>query len=104
VVTADRSGILQRVDAKGVGVCAWRLGAGRSKKEDDVSMSAGVMTVAKPGDEVGAGDTILELHVDDPARLDGALDALDGAIVIGDEPPEPRPLVAERITAGSVSE
>ncbi len=103
VVTADRSGILRRVDAKAVGVCAWRLGAGRSRKEDDVSMSAGVMTLVKPGDEVRAGDTVLELHVDDPARVDDALAALEGAIEIGDDPPEPRPLVAERITAGSVT-
>lgn len=102
LVTAPRSGVVQRVDARAVGVCTWRLGAGRTQKEDDVSMSAGVMTLAKPGDEVVAGDTVLELHIDDPSRLDGALAALEDAVVIGDTPPVPRPLVAERITADSV--
>ena len=40
---------------------------------------------------------MLVLHVDDPDRLDGALAALDGAIEVGPEPPEPRPLVVDRI-------
>ena len=44
-----------------------------------------------------AGEPVLELHADDPARLAGALAALEGAIEIGPEPPEPRPLVVERI-------
>jgi thymidine phosphorylase len=51
----------------------------------------------KPGDRVEAGEPVLVLHADDPARLDGALAALDGAIEVGREPPDPRPLVVDRI-------
>jgi thymidine phosphorylase len=97
VVEAAESGYLRGLDAFGVGVAAWRLGAGRARKEDAVSASAGVICLAKPGDQVTAGQPLLELHADDEARFGRALEALDGAIQIGPRPPEPRPAVLERI-------
>src|SRR5690606_27121440 len=47
-VTAPSTGVLTRLDAYGVGVAAWRLGAGRARKEDPVSSAAGVICHAKP--------------------------------------------------------
>jgi len=99
LVEAPAAGYVQSLDARAVGVAAWRLGAGRSRKEDPVSATAGVVCLAKPGDRVEQGEPVLELHLDGRERLASALDALDGAFVIGAEPPEPRPLVLERITA-----
>jgi thymidine phosphorylase len=100
-VTADRGGWLQRLDAYAVGVAAWRLGAGRARKEDPVSASAGVICLVKPGEPVQAGQPVLELRADGEARFGPALAALDGMIIIGpDAPPEP-PLILERITAGA---
>jgi thymidine phosphorylase len=96
VVVVPESGSLSRLDAYAVGVAAWRLGAGRARKEDPVSAAAGVVMLAKPGDLVRAGQQLLELHSDDPARFDWALEALDGGYEIGD-PPAPRPLVIERV-------
>ncbi len=61
--------MLTRLDALAVGVAAWRLGAGRARKEDPVSAGAGVVLHAKPGDEVRAGEPLLELHADDPRAL-----------------------------------
>jgi thymidine phosphorylase len=46
---------------------------------------------------VAAGDVLLELHTNDDARLPAALEALEGAIVMGEGAPEPAPLVLERI-------
>jgi len=97
-VVAPVGGYLQRLDARGVGVAAWRLGAGRSRKEDDVSETAGIVCLRKPGDEVEAGEPVLELHADDPALFEPALAALAQAVVIGPEPSEPRPLVVERVS------
>jgi thymidine phosphorylase len=96
-VAAPANGYLRRLDARAVGVAVWRLGAGRSRKEDRVSPSAGAVCLRKPGDSVVAGEPVLELHVDDESRLPGALAALEGAIAVGPEPPEHRPLVIERI-------
>jgi len=97
VVPAAESGYLRRLDAFAVGVAAWRLGAGRARKEDAVSASAGVICLAKPGDQVTAGEPLLELRADDEARFGRALEALEGAIQIGARPPEPQPAVLERI-------
>ena len=73
VVTASQSGVLSRLDAFAVGTAAWRLGAGRARKEDSVSAGAGVVMLAKPGDTVRAGEPLLELHTDEPSRFDRAL-------------------------------
>ena len=98
-VTATSSGYLQRLDARAVGIAAWRLGAGRARKEDPVSAAAGVACLAKPGERVEEGQPLLELHADSPERFSHALSALEGGITIGPEEPEPRPLIIERITA-----
>jgi thymidine phosphorylase len=97
-VDADRGGVLQRLDARAVGVAAWRLGAGREKLGDAVSPSAGVVCKAKPGDQVSAGDAVLELHTDDPERFERAFGALTGAFEIGEGAPETLPLVIDTIS------
>jgi thymidine phosphorylase len=99
VLTAEATGWLRTLDARAVGVAAWRLGAGRARKEDPVSAAAGVLCLAKPGERVEAGQPVLELRADDAARLASARDALTGAIEIGEQPPSAVPLVIERITA-----
>lgn len=95
-VVAPAAGVLTRLDALAVGTAAWRLGAGRARKEDPVSAAAGVVLHAKPGDQVSAGQPLLDLHTDDSARFDSALAALNGAYDIGGIF-APSPLVDERI-------
>jgi thymidine phosphorylase len=97
VVRADTAGWLRVLDARAVGVAAWRLGAGRARKEDPVSATAGIICLAKPGERMEAGQPVLELRADDPGRFERALEALAGALEIGPEPPEPASLILERI-------
>ncbi len=96
-VVADRSGYLARLDARAVGVASWRLGAGRARKEDPVSPSAGVICRVKPGDAVVAGQTLLELHTEDDSRIAGARASLVGAFDVAESPPVNPPVVLERI-------
>jgi len=84
VLPAPASGWLAGLDALAVGTAAWRLGAGRARKEDDVSAAAGVICLAKPGDRVQAGQPVLELRADEADRFGPALAALDGAVTISD--------------------
>jgi thymidine phosphorylase len=79
VVSAPESGRLIRLDALSVGVAAWRLGAGRARKEDPVQAGAGVVLHAKPGDEVTAGEPLMTLLTDDADRFARANEALRGA-------------------------
>ncbi|MGH3660628.1 MAG: thymidine phosphorylase [Micromonosporaceae bacterium] len=96
-VRADSDGHVRRLDAYAVGLAAWRLGAGRARKEHAVSPGAGVVVRRREGEPVRAGDVVLELHADDAARFQTARDALNGGIEITPEPGPVRPLILDRI-------
>nr|WP_221375536.1 thymidine phosphorylase [Actinoplanes polyasparticus] len=97
VLRATADGVVSSVDAYGIGLAAWRLGAGRARKEDPVSFGAGVVLKVKPGDPVRAGDVLLELRADDPARIPVARATAAEAVVIGTERPTLTNLVLDRI-------
>jgi thymidine phosphorylase len=97
VVPAPATGWLTRLDAHGVGHAAWRLGAGRARKEDPVSPSAGLLCLAKEGDWVEDEQPLLELRADDESRFAAALSALGDAIEIGPERPAQTAPVIGRI-------
>jgi thymidine phosphorylase len=84
VVNAPSSGVLTRLDAMAVGLAAWRLGAGRARKEDPVQAGAGVVWHARPGDDVREGEPLFTLLSDDTSRFERALDALEGGYDVGD--------------------
>ncbi|GAA0739133.1 thymidine phosphorylase [Dactylosporangium roseum] len=97
-ITADRDGYVATMDAYAVGVAAWRLGAGRARKEDPVSSSAGIILHRKPGAAVKAGDVIMELRAEDAAKLPAALEVARTAVTVAEAPPNPRPLILDRIS------
>jgi thymidine phosphorylase len=98
-VLAPADGVLVRLDALAVGLAAWRLGAGRARKEDVVQAAAGIELHAKPGAAVRAGEPLLTLHTDTPERFDAALRDLEGGYEIAPEGarPESGPLVVDRV-------
>jgi thymidine phosphorylase len=96
LVRAARAGIVATVDALAIGTAAWRLGAGRARKEDPVSAAAGVVLHRKPGEPVRSGDPVLELRADHPARLAAGLAAARDAVVIADAARPAAPLVIAR--------
>lgn len=98
VVTAAASGYLQTQEALPFGIGAWRLGAGRARKQDPVVASAGIELHAKPGDRVTEGQPLFTLHADDASRFARALEAVQGAWTIGASAPEVGPRVVERIS------
>ncbi|MER0243911.1 thymidine phosphorylase [Streptomyces sp. HSW2009] len=99
VVNASGDGVLTTLDAYAVGVAAWRLGAGRARREDPVQPGAGIELHAKPGDKITAGQPLLTLHTDTPEKFGYALEALNGGVLIA--PPDaaftPQPVVLDRI-------
>ncbi len=96
-VRAVATGVLAEVDAMAVGVAAWRLGAGRARKEDAVQAGAGVELLARQGDHVVAGQVIARLHTDTPERFARATEALADTFVVRVEAPARRPLLLARI-------
>jgi len=99
IVLAPADGVLAEVDALAVGVAAWRLGAGRARKEDAVQAGAGVELHAKPGDLVVEGQPLATLHTDTPERFDRAAAALEHAFRVAEVGlvAERTPVVLERV-------
>jgi thymidine phosphorylase len=98
-VLAPADGVLVRLDALAVGVAAWRLGAGRARKEDPVQAGAGVELHAKPGAVVRGGEPLMTLHTDTPERFERALEALEGGYTLAPEGSRPDllPVVVDRV-------
>ncbi|MBO1266560.1 thymidine phosphorylase [Arthrobacter cavernae] len=95
---APADGVLVGLDALSVGVAAWRLGAGRARKEDIVQAGAGVHMHAKPGATVRAGEPLMTLLTDTPEKFERAKEALEGAVVIAPEGSRPaQQLIIDRI-------
>lgn len=102
VVTADRDGVLVEQQALPFGIAAWRLGAGRARKQDPVDHAAGIDLHAKPGDTVTKGQPLFTMHTNEAARFDRALEALEGGYRIGstgDEVVTGGPLIAGVVDA-----
>lgn len=102
VVTAPATGTLTSLDAMAVGMAAWRLGAGRARKEDPVQAGAGVVWHARPGDRVTEGDPLFTLLTDEPERFERALASLEGGFSVssgegGDLAEARREIVLDRI-------
>lgn len=81
-VCASESGLMVEMDALAVGIAAWRLGAGRARKEDPVQAEAGIEIHAKPGEEVTAGQPLYTLHTQTPERFARALESLNDSVKI----------------------
>ena len=104
VVTAARTGVVQRVEPRAVGHAIIALGGGRSRVTDLVDPAVGVLVHVRPGARVSAGDPLLTILAPDAARAAEVRPALTAAVLLGDAPPAPRPLISHRVTAGGVEE
>jgi thymidine phosphorylase len=104
VVTAVDDGVVSRMDALGVGIAAWRLGAGRASLVDLIQPGAGIYLHKQLGDPVKAGEPIMTLYSDEESRFGRALQALreacggTGAVDVAASAPERR-IVLERVDA-----
>jgi pyrimidine-nucleoside phosphorylase len=101
VVTAPRDGYVSTIRADLVGRACKALGAGRQRLEDRIDHGAGVLSVKKPGEQVSAGETILELLYNDGRGLDEAIGLANAAIAVADTVPHLRPLVLGRSAAAA---
>ena len=97
VVRAEMDGYVAAVDAYAIGVAAWRLGAGRARKEDPVSVPAGVVLHKRPGDPVKAGEPLYELRTERAEAIPAALAEAARAVTVAARPPVPASLVIERV-------
>jgi len=98
VLVANDDGYVSSLDALTVGVAAWRLGAGRARKEDPVSAGAGVLTLVRVGERVERGQPLFEIFADDDEHLTLGRDTLASAVRVEEQSVDEVPLLLEKIT------
>lgn len=92
---ASENGYITSMDTEGFGVAAGILGAGRSKKEDDIDFSAGIILHHKVGSRVKKGDVLATLHTSAKDPADAATRKLDHCYTISAEKTEPAALIGD---------
>ncbi len=85
--TAPRGGYVSRFHARGIGLAALALGAGREKKGDEIDPGAGVEVLVTVGDRVSEGEPVARLYGGRNAGR--AKELVRGALELSDEPVEP---------------
>ncbi len=93
---ADRSGVVEQLDAMDIAMAAFKLGAGRSREDQPVHPGVGLLLHKKRGDQVRAGDLLAEVfHAD--RELEQGLALARRAYRIGEGPAQAVPLVLETV-------
>ena len=90
---ADRSGVLDAVDAEEIGLASVALGAGRLRKGDPIDPAVGIVVHPKIGDRLEAGEPIGEVHARDRDAAAEAVRRALAAMNLADGPVQPPPLV-----------
>ncbi len=96
-VAATQAGIVQGVDAARIAYASLGLGAGRERAGDAVDHAVGILVRAKPGDRVGAGEPLAEIHHREGRGLEPARALVSAAFEVGDEARSPDSLIVERM-------
>jgi pyrimidine-nucleoside phosphorylase len=96
-IPAPRDGYVETLQAEMVGRAAVALGAGRSRLDDVIDHSVGIVVLAPPGTAVRAGDEVFEVRHRQGRGLEAASTLLRSAIAIADQPPVPRSLIVDKI-------
>ena len=94
-VKAPRSGYITGIGAERVGRASIALGAGRERAGDPIDHGAGVLVHVQVGDQVAAGDPIMDLLYNSAGSVEDARVLAEQATTIGEAPTAPTPLVIE---------
>jgi len=96
-VVADADGVVAEVDPLEIGLAAVALGAGRTRSDQRVDPSVGIMVRAKPGTRVARGDVLAEVQTRDSVGVAPVVERVRRAFRIGQELLVPPPLVRGRV-------
>jgi pyrimidine-nucleoside phosphorylase len=95
-VAAGRSGCVAAINTAKLGQAIIELGGGRRVATDAIDHSVGLEMLLRLGDAVRAGQPLLRLFAK-PDAAERVRPLVEEAFVIDQEPPAPRPLIAERV-------
>lgn len=95
---SPQTGFVERVDAYAIGIAMVGLGAGRKVASDLLDQDVGLTGMVHVGDAIAENQPLCILHCRSQADFDAAAEAIIAAIIIGETPPERRPIVTGRLS------
>ncbi len=96
-IRAKKDGYISHMQTEDIGICASLLGAGRTKADDKIDFSAGIILTKKTGDFVKSGEVIATLYTNDECTLDSAERKFISAISYSETKPEKRNTVIKKV-------
>ena len=97
-VLPERSGFIVAEDTRAIGLAIVGMGGGRIRADQQIDHAVGLTRFAPIGAAVGPDRPICLVHARSEAQAEAAAREVRAAVMIGDEPPAPTPVVLERIT------
>jgi len=96
-VKTTRNGYVLGLDALEIGRAAVAMGAGRTRTDDEIDPTVGIMLRKKPGDPIKRGDVLAELHVPSQAAANAVTDMVSSAFTVGTRKTRTRPLIIDMV-------
>ena len=95
-IAAPCDGWLARTDCRALGLALADMKGARRRVDDPLDLTCGIEFLPRIGERLTRGDVIGRVHCARPDEARVAAERVLAALTIGDEQPEPRPLVLER--------
>jgi thymidine phosphorylase len=92
-VKAKCSGYIAEINSEEIGIASLLTGAGRSRKDEKINPSAGIIMNCEIGTKIAENDVLLTLCSDSADMLENALVRAENAIKISQEKPDELPLI-----------
>lgn len=94
-IYAEENGYISEINCEDIGFAAMLTGAGRSRTDEEIDHSAGILMNCESGSPVKKGDLIMTLFSESNEKLEAAAEKARNAVKISDKRPELPPLVYE---------
>jgi thymidine phosphorylase len=95
-VTPERPGRVSGMDCRAVGLVVTGLGGNRRREDDAIDHAVGLSEIAPVGAAVGPDRPLAVVHARGDASAEEAVAALRAAITVGEDAPEPSPVLLGR--------
>jgi thymidine phosphorylase len=96
-VPPERPGSVTGMDCRAVGLVVTGLGGNRRREDDTIDHAVGLSQIAPVGASVGPDRPLAVVHARGDASAEEAVAALRAAVSVGEEPPEPKPVLLGRV-------
>jgi len=96
-VTAATGGFIAEIDCYAVGVASVILGGGRSKKEDSIDPSVGIVVHRKLGDAVTRSEPLCTIHYNSETQAGEAASLLQKSFKIAENAPAEKKSLVRRV-------